>query len=68
MSLHVRGPLSQNVQLDDERDIATVYGVKISGELFRTLGEPTPPGRWFRVVKTEDGVSTVEQKVEEGFR
>jgi hypothetical protein len=62
MSLHVRGPLSQNVKLDDERDIATIYGVKVSGELLRTLGEPTPAGIWFRVVKVEDGQSTIEQR------
>lgn len=60
MSLHTRGPLSENLSID--ADIATVYGVKISGELLRTLGEPTPAGIWFRIVKTEDGVSTVEQR------
>ena len=62
MSLHCRRPLSESVELDDERDIATVYGVKIAGELLRTLGEPTPPGRWFRVVKVEDGVATIETR------
>lgn len=56
-----RAPLSENVQLDDEADIATIYGVKISGVLLRTLGKPTPHWIWFRVVKVEDGVSTIER-------
>ena len=51
MSLHCRQPLSRSIEIDDERDIATIYGTKISGELLRTLGEPTPPGRWFRIIK-----------------
>jgi len=62
MSLHCRGPLSKNITLDDERDLATIYGVIVSGELLRTIGEPTPPGMWFRVIKVEDGVSTIETK------
>lgn len=65
MSLHVRGPLSQNIVIQDDPDILIAYGTRLSGELLRTLGEPTPPGIWFRVVKSEDGVSTIEQKREE---
>jgi hypothetical protein len=38
--------------------------VKIHGDLLRTLGEPTPPGRWFRIIKTEDGVSTIQVRFE----
>jgi len=66
MSLHCRQPLSRSIEIDDERDIATIYGTKISGELLRTLGEPTPPGRWFRIIKCEDGVATIETKFEQG--
>lgn len=65
MSLHARGPLSKNVTLDDERDVATIYGVDIHGDLLRTLGEPTPPGRWFRIIKVENGTATIESKFEE---
>lgn len=61
MSLHARGPLSENVSLDDQADVATIYGIKVSGELLRTIGEPTPPGIWFRVVNVEDGLATVQQ-------
>ena len=64
MSLHARGPLSQNVRIEDE-DILVAYGTRISGELLRTLGEPTPAGIWFRVTKSENGVSIVETKREE---
>jgi hypothetical protein len=58
------GPLSWNVAFDDERDIATVYGVKISGALLRVFGEPTPPGVWIRVIKVEDGMATIEQRTD----
>lgn len=64
MSLHGRaiaGPLSKNIVLDDAADVATVYGVRIHGNLLRTLGEPTPPGIWFRIVKVEGETSTIEQ-------
>lgn len=66
MSLHTRRPLSESITFDDRQDIATVYGVKVSGELLRTIGEPTPEGQWFRVVKVEDGVSTIETRRFEG--
>lgn len=56
-----RGPLSNNIALDDAADVATVYGVKITGDLLRTLGEVTPPGIWFRIVKVEGETSTIEQ-------
>lgn len=65
MSLHARGPLSQNIVIQDDPDILIAYGTKLSGELLRTLGEPTPPGIWFRIVKIENGVAHVEQKREE---
>jgi hypothetical protein len=60
--------LSENVIFDDDADIANVFGVNIAGEIFRALGEPTPPGKWFRVVRVEDGVATLETKYEESFR
>ena len=68
MSLHARGPISQNVVIDDERDVAVIYGTRISGQLLRTLGEPTPPGQWFRITKIEDGTAWIEAKFEENSR
>ena len=65
MSLHFPLPISQSIQFDDEKDILIAYGTKISGELMRTLGEPTPPGRWFRIIKCENGISTIETKIED---
>ncbi len=65
MSLHARAPLSENVAIGDDPDILIAYGTKISGELLRTLAEPTPPGIWFRIVKREDGVATIEQRRDE---
>jgi hypothetical protein len=65
MSMWGQYPLSAHIQVDDENDLIVSYGVKISGVMLRTLGEPTPPGRWFRVVKVEDGMATIETKMEE---
>ena len=62
MSLHSRGPLSENIALDDHADVATVYGIKIHGDLLRILGEPTPPGQWFRIIGVDDGVATVQTR------
>lgn len=68
MSMHCRRPLSESIQLDDQADIATVCGTKITGELLRTLGEPTPSGQWFRIIKRDaDGVATVETRFEENL-
>ena len=53
-------PLSQSVTFDDERDIATVYGVMVSGEVLRSFTTPTPPGCWFRIVCVEGGMATIE--------
>lgn len=63
MSLHMSGPLSKNIVIEDDKDILIAYGTKLSGELLRTLGTPTPPGRWFRIVKVENGVSTIEERI-----
>lgn len=65
MSLHSRGPISRNISVDDSRDVATIYGIDIAGELLRTLGEPTPSGQWFRIVRIENGSATIETKFEE---
>jgi hypothetical protein len=57
--------LSKNISIDDDADVAIIYGTAISGELLRAIGEPTRPGEWFRIVeKSPDGISTVEWKQE----
>jgi hypothetical protein len=56
--------LSENIVIDDENDIATIYGTRVSGELLRVLGEPTPPGRWFRMERSADGVMFIRMKFE----
>lgn len=65
MSLHFRRKLSESIQIDDEADVLTAFGTKLSGELIRTLGEPTPPGIWFRIIKVENGLATIETKRED---
>lgn len=62
MSLHCPIPLSQGIVVDDERDCVTVFGTQVSGLLFRTISEPTPPGMWFRVIRIENGAATIETK------
>lgn len=42
----------------------TAYGTRIAGEYLRVLGEPSPPGRWFRVIRIENGIATIESKQE----
>jgi hypothetical protein len=54
--------LSGNITVDDERDIVTAYGLKISGELLRHLAAPSPNGEWFRITTVEDGVATIEKR------
>ena len=61
----ITGTLSQNIAADDGQDVLTAYGVRISGELLRTLHQPTPPGVWFRVVNVENGLATIQTKRED---
>lgn len=56
--------LSENIRIDDANDLVLAYDGKISGALIRALVEPTAPslpGEWFRVVRTIDGVTTIER-------
>lgn len=50
-------PLSEHLQIDDEHDVATVHGVKFSGELLRTLTESTPDGFWFAIKREGDAIA-----------
>lgn len=65
MSLHCRRKLSESIEINDEADVLIAFGTRIHGDLLRTLGEPTPPGTWFRVVKIENGVATINTKRED---
>jgi hypothetical protein len=55
--------LSDDIIFDEEHDILTAYGTHITGALLRALSVETPEDVWFRVVKTSDGVSSVEMSV-----
>jgi hypothetical protein len=55
--------LSENILIDDERDILTAYGNSMTGELLRALSAETPDDLWFRIVKTTDGVCRLEVSV-----
>jgi hypothetical protein len=55
-------PRASGRKFSVDGDVLTVYGVKIHGDLLRTLAKPTPEGRWFRIVSVEDGVATVQER------
>lgn len=57
-----RGPLADNIQIDDLNDIVTIYGVRVAGEVLRYFTQPTRAGEWFRVVNIHNGVSTIETR------
>ena len=64
MSLSGIYPLSAHITIDDDKDEVIAYGARLSGDLMRTLGEPTRQGMWFRVIKVENGLATIETKME----
>ena len=51
--------LSEHIQIDDERDVITICGIRYSGAMFRGLGDVLPIGRPFHIEKRADGVLTV---------
>jgi hypothetical protein len=52
--------LHEHIQIDDEADIVTLYGIRYSGEIFRGLGFDLRPGQSFKILKREDGVITIQ--------
>jgi len=49
--------LSKAIVIDDDNDIATIHGKKISGQLLTELFNPSNPAVWFRMPKGgADGV------------
>ncbi len=57
------GPLSENVTFNDDADIATIYGVRMTGELLRAIAAKELAGKWLRFV-CDDGVVTVHRDYE----
>ena len=53
--------LSELIVIDDANDLVLMNGAKVAGDLFRSLSEPTPPGRWLRVVSVDDTI-VIEQR------
>lgn len=56
--------LSESVTFDDDMDQVVIDGVRVTGDLLRTWTQPTDEGKWFRIVKKEDGVVTIFMKDE----
>lgn len=54
-------PLSKQVVFDDERDMATVCGMRVKGDVLRSLVTPTPLGCWLRY-EHKDGHIMVEMR------
>jgi len=57
-----RKPLK--VEYDNLKDIVVIEGTRFSGDYFRyfALLNPVMPGPWMRVVRSERGVVTIEEK------
>ena len=43
-------------------DIYVIDGMKFTGALLRLWGQSDVPSDWFRIIKREDGVCTIESK------
>ena len=53
--------LSESIVVDDDRDVLTVDGVPMSGELLRAIVHQSPPGVWYRT-EVQDGVAKIHQR------
>lgn len=61
------GTLSANIEIDDERDQVTIFGIRYNGSLFRGLGfSMRPEIDHFRILSRADGVVTIETVYQEG--
>lgn len=58
-------PLSKRVWFDDQRDVVVVNHVAIAGALLEAFTKPTPQGEWFRVIRAQDGQSTIERRTDD---
>jgi hypothetical protein len=56
--------LSELIVIDDENDMVLMNGAKVAGGVFLGLSEPTPPGRWFRIVSVGESI-VLESKRED---
>lgn len=52
--------LHEHVQIDDERDVITIYGIRYTGAIFRGLGFDLQLGQSFKILKREDGAITIQ--------
>lgn len=56
-------PLSRRVQVDDDHGLVIIDGTRLSAELLLSFAEPSPPGRWYRVLsKNEFGTVLVQSR------
>ena len=64
---HLVSKVEENpISYDRFNDVITIYGMKYAMDMFKHMAfSPTDEGRWYRILKREDGVITVEVKKEE---
>lgn len=46
-------------------DVIIINGVRVAGQLLREWTTPTPVAYWFRVIKRENGLMTIERRYDE---
>lgn len=51
--------LSDNVVIDDDRDVIELYGIHYTGTMFRGLGFEIREDQYFQIIKRDDGVLSV---------
>lgn len=54
---------SDHVHINDEREIIEICGLRIARQFFEYLVVPSKPGHWFRVIKVDNGIATIETKI-----
>ncbi len=63
------GTLSANVQVDDDNDTVTIFGIEYSGELFRGLGfSLRPEVDYFRILNRDGKRITIQRVTPEGVQ
>ena len=58
-------PTERPFSFDQSNDVITIYGINYAMEMFKHMAFSPTDGRWFKILKREDGVITVEVKKEE---
>lgn len=53
---------SPEISYDSETDVVIIDGLKFAREVFAFMASEPTPGRWYRLIKREQGVVTIETR------